>query len=176
MGRYPNRRLGTAQAPGLTGGQVPDDALGYRSGVKDIQQVRAWNLQLLLMQCEADLGQARGAQALLSVKSGVKDSLLSVLLNAKVHSETGKARKIGDDTARKLEKGMSKQPGWMDVDHSEARDHLEADYLDSLRKLTPSQRAQLARLAAEFVSANEAASPEGPPAPTDTPRLGQPRH
>lgn len=150
--------------------------MGYGSLVKNIQQIRAWNLQLLLMQCEADLGQARGAQAMLSAKTGVKDSLLSVLRNAKVHLDTGKARKIGDDTARKLEQGMSKPAGWMDVDHSEARDHLEADYLDSLRKLTPSQRAQLARLAAEFVSANEAAAPSTVPTPAGPPSLGAPRH
>ena len=128
------------------------------------------------MQCEAELGQTRGAQALLSAKTKVKDSLLSVLLNAKVHLDTGKARKIGDDTARKLESGMSKPAGWMDVDHSEARDHMEAEYLDSLRRLTPSQRAQLARLAAEFVSANEAAVASNPPAPTDTPPLSIQRH
>ncbi len=156
---------------------MPLRPVGYGYAVKNSQQIRAWNFQLLLMECEAELGQARGAQALLSAKSGVKDSLLSVLRNAKVHSDTGRARKIGDDTARKLEKGMSKPAGWMDVDHSEARDHLEAAYLDSLRRLTPSQRAQLLRLAAEFVSANEAAAPSPTPAaPTDTPRLGTPRH
>jgi hypothetical protein len=151
--------------------------VGYGPGVKTSQDIRAWNLRLLLIECEAELGQARGAQALLSSKTRVKDSLLSVLLNAKVHSDTGRARKIGDDTARKLESGMSKPAGWMDVDHGEARDHLEADYLDSLRKLTPSQRAQLIRLAAEFVNANSASGANDRPAlPDNQPPLRQPRH
>lgn len=64
----------------------------------------------------------------------------------------------------------------MDVDHSEARDHLEAAYLDSLRKLTPSQREQLARLATEFASANEAAAPARPPGPVSGQALGAPKH
>lgn len=173
---HPNCAIGNAQAPSRTAGQVPACQIGYGSRVKDNQQIRAWNLKLLLMQCEAELGQARGAQAMLSVRTEVKDSLLSVLINAKVHSDTGKARKIGDDTARQLEKGMSKPTGWMDVDHTEASDHIEADYLDSLRKLTPSQRAQIARLAAEFVSANEAAVATAPQPPADQPPLSAPRH
>lgn len=173
---HPNCEIRKAQATDLTGRQVPTRGIGYGSAVKDNQQIRAWNFELLLMQCEAELGRARGAQALLSARTGVKDSLLSVLKSAKVHSDTGKARKIGDDTARKLEEGMSKPTGWMDVDHSEARDHLEAAYLDSLRKLTPSQREQLAGLAAEFASANEAAAPPRPPGPVSNQAPGTPKH
>lgn len=150
----------------------------YGCRVKKNQDIRAWNLQLLLMECEEELGRARGAAALLSAKSGVKDSLLSVLANAKVHSDTGKARKVGDHTARQLEIGMSKPVGWMDVDHSEARDHNEAAYLDRLRELTPSQRDQLVRLMAEFSSANAAASgaPSQASQPSQVPLQRIPRH
>ncbi len=61
----------------------------------------------------------------------------------------------------------------MDVDHSEARDHIEAQHLDSLRLLTPSQREQLMRLAAEFAAANAANALETPPAATLPPSLGR---
>jgi hypothetical protein len=165
------------QAQSLTFGQVPGRAVVYGRAVKKNDDIRAWNLQLLIMECEAELGRTRGAAALLSARSEVKDSLISVLTSGKVHSDTGKARKIGDDTARKLEKGMSKPVGWMDVDHSAARDHNEAAYLDRLRLLTPSQREQLMQLMGAFSDANSAAgvSPGSIPEP-QVPIQRIPRH
>ena len=118
------------QALSLTIRQDSTRTMVYGCGVKKNEDIRLWNLALLLMECEAELGRARGAAALLSARSGVKDSLISVLTNKRLHSGTGRARKVGDDTARMLEIGMSKPTGWMDVDHSDARDHNEAAYLD----------------------------------------------
>ena len=165
------------QALSLTIGQDSPRRLVYGSAVKKNEDIRLWNLHLLLMECEAELGRARGAAALLSSRSGVKDSLISVLTNKRLHSGTGKARKIGDDTARSLEIGMSKPTGWMDVDHSDARDHNEAAYLDKLRLLTPAQRETLMRLMGDFSSLNESASDPAPPRAEASPSIQSiPRH
>lgn len=130
--------------------------------VRDIQAIRLQNLTFLLQECEAELGQARGAAALLSAKTGVTKSLISMLAGKKLHSETGKRRHIGDDTATKLELGMDKSPGWLDIDRAAAKDYLEAAHLDKLRKLTPSQREAVERMMGELAQSNKPA-----PAPQD---------
>ena len=78
----------------------------------------------------------------------------------------GKRRQLGDDTATKLERGMNKDKGWMDVDHSAAETYQEAAYLDRLRKMSPKQRDALARMMDEIVEANSAGRPHMPP-PTE---------
>ena len=111
--------------------------------VRDIQHTRRHNLQFLLQECEAEIGRSHGSVRLLANRSGVKPSFLSMILSGAVHSTTGKQRQIGDDTASKLEAGMGKDPGWLDVDRSQARDFKEAQHLDRLRALNPQQRESL---------------------------------
>lgn len=111
--------------------------------MRDIQHTRRQNLEFLVQECAAELGRAHGSVKRLAVRSGVEPSFLSMLLSGAVHSTTGKQRQIGDDTASKLERGMGKDPGWMDVDRSAAKDYTEARYLDRLRALSDQQRAAL---------------------------------
>jgi hypothetical protein len=120
--------------------------------VRDIQAIRLQNLTFLLQECEAELGRAWGAQALLASKTGVAKTLISMLLSGAVHSESGGRRLIGDDTATKLESGMGKPPGWMDADREAAQDWREAAVLDKLRKLSAPQREAVERLMDAFVA------------------------
>ncbi|MGL4649553.1 MAG: hypothetical protein ACRC1H_09105 [Caldilineaceae bacterium] len=134
-------------------GDVTEGARQYPYEVRDIHEIRLQNLRFLREECAADLGKERGATARLASISGVKASLLSMLLKGALHSETGGRRQIGDDTARKMESGMGKDPNWLDVDRSQARDFKEAATLDKLRKLSASQREAVERLMDEFAGA-----------------------
>ena len=125
-------------------------AAAYHRPVRDIQVIRLHNFHFLLQECVAENKREHGAQTLLATKTGVKKSLISMLAAGAIHSDTAKQRQIGDDTANKLESGMGKDPGWLDVDRSEARDFKEAAHLDMLRKLSPSQREAVERLMKEF--------------------------
>lgn len=115
-----------------------------------------------MQELEAELGKPRGVPAALAARTGVKASLISMLVNQALHSETGKRRQIGADTARKLEAGMGKEPNWLDVDRHDARDHKEAAALDRWRKLTDSQREAIIRMMDEF-SAQAPQSQQQPP-------------
>lgn len=132
-------------------------APAYHRPVRDIQVIRLHNFRFLLQECVAENKREHGAQTLLSTKTGVKKSLISMLAAGAIHSDTAKQRQIGDDTANKLESGMGKDPGWLDVDRSEARDFKEAAHLDMLRKLSPSQRDAVERMMREL------AGPASPP-------------
>lgn len=59
---------------------------------------------------------------------------------------------MGDKQARKLEKGMDKPPGWMDVDRTVAKDWQEAAILDKLRQLTDSQRQAVSTVVDQLLS------------------------
>lgn len=119
--------------------------------VRDIQAIRFQNLHFLVQECSHLLGRERGAVALLATRSGVHKSLLSVLLSGTVHSTTQRPRLIGDETATKLERGMDKPDGWMDIDRSAARDFREAALLDKLRLLNQAQRESIERMLDEFL-------------------------
>lgn len=134
------------QAPSVTSSYHPFRGLAYPCRVRDIQEIRSQNLLFLLEECSAELGSQRGAAALLATRSGVKPSLVSMLSRRVVHSDTGKRRHIGDDTATKLESGMGKIPGWLDVDRSQAQNYKEAALLDKMRALTPAQLDAIERL------------------------------
>ena len=134
------------QAQTITSGDHLDERHVYPRFMRDIQDIRFHNLMFLLQECAADLGAERGAAAMLATRSGVKASLLSMLSRRVLHSDTGKRRHIGDETATKLEVGMSKQRGWMDVDRLQARNFKEAALLDKMRCLTPGQLDALEKL------------------------------
>ena len=130
----------------MTDSEHPFGGQAYPSAVRDIQDIRFQNLAFLLEECAEDIGSTRGAAARLATLSGVKPSFISMLSRHAVHSDTGKRRQIGDDTATKLEQGMRKPPGWMDIDRSQAQDYKEAALLDKMRLLTPGQLDAIERL------------------------------
>lgn len=140
--------------------------------MKTIEQIRMQNFLILLQECETQIGR-RGAAALLSRKTTVPAPFVSQLRN-NVINRSGSPRTIGDDTARKLEAGMHKQEGWMDQDHSLARNADEASLLDLLRGLTPWQLKHIVGTAEEFAGLNAsvrmASKPPDDPRPTRRPR------
>jgi hypothetical protein len=93
--------------------------------------------------------------------------MISQTLNQKPH-QGGAARKIGDKTARRLERGMNKDPGWLDIDRGPAllsvSDHT---MLATYRKLTIDQQEVLLTMAAEFARLNHGGGsdpePQHPP-------------
>ncbi len=140
--------------------------------MKTTEQIRLHNLLILLKECEADTG-PRGAAALLSRKTTVPAALISQLRNS-VTNKSGRTRTIGDETARKLEGGMRKRIGWMDQDHSLARNIDEAAMLDLMRALTPTQLSHIIGTAEEFAGMNAATQP-GALSPEDQRQLAPAR-
>lgn len=126
---------------------------GYaRRAMATVQDIRRANLIRLLDECAQDIGTDRGAAAELARRSGVPAPFISQFKNAR-HHQGGRARSLGDDSARKLERGMGKPVGWMDVERSELREH-EAAFLDLFRLLTREQQELLAASATEYVRLN----------------------
>lgn len=146
----------------------PPQSGGTFFPVETVQNIRRANLALLLQECAKDIGRERGAAAELTRRTGVPDSFISQFLNRRPHARGGE-RSMGDSTARKLERGMDKPMGWMDVDRSIARNHEEADMLDAIRTLTSQQRQTIAVLIAQFSEANFRGGPIPPESPDDRP-------
>lgn len=65
---------------------------------------------------------------------------------------------MGDKQARKLERGMEKPDGWMDVDRTVAADWKEAALLDKLRQLNEAQRLAVATVVDQLLGNS---SPKG---------------
>ena len=122
---------------------------GHPIGVADIQDIRRANLTFLVQESAADIGTDRGANAEVARRTGVAASFISQFLRKKLH-QGGFKRSMGDHTARKLEHGMNKPKGWMDVDRLLAADYKEAALLDGLRLLTPAQRVTIGQLIKDF--------------------------
>lgn len=127
--------------------------------VDTAQDIRRANLRLLLQEVAQDIGTERGAAAELARRTKVPAPMISQLLGQKLH-QGGKVRAMGDDTARKLERGMNLPKGWMDVAHDSALTEGDRETLQALRALTPSQRSLIERQIAEFARLN------GPPSAT----------
>ncbi len=128
------------------------------------QDIRRANLAALLEECAQELGDTRGAAAELARRTGVAAPMISQTLNQKPH-QGGAARKIGDKTARRLERGMNKESGWMDIDHSPAvLSAAEHVMLATYRALTAEQREVLLMTASEYARLNRGASQEAAPA------------
>jgi len=73
------------------------------NGPMDAKEIRLENLKLLILEV--------GGQRRLALRAGVNPAYLSQILSART------ARKMGDDVARRLERGTDKSRGWMDVRH-----------------------------------------------------------
>jgi hypothetical protein len=85
--------------------------LSQTAGMKTSQEIRLANLRLLVEQA--------GSKAKLSQQTGVPAPFITQLVNG-IPQPSGNPRKLGDDTARRLEIGMLKGEGWMDADHDAA--------------------------------------------------------
>ena len=105
----------------------------------------------------------RGAAAELSRRTGVPAPMISQVLNEKTH-QGGKKRLIGDETARKLERGMNRDKGWMDVAHNSPMSERDAETLGSLQALTDDQRRLIEGQIAEFARLNRSSGAAAPSA------------
>jgi transcriptional regulator with XRE-family HTH domain len=112
--------------------------------MKDINTIRRENLLRLLKEA--------GTQERLAERCEVSHIYLNQIKNMRPDPTTGKIRNVGNQLARKLEKGMGKPQGWMDTDHSEkhsaAKSQNGAWPFDTLSfekiiKLTHDERVQL---------------------------------
>lgn len=127
---------------------------GGQSGpVKTNQDIRRANLLLLLEEVTRELKTTRGAASELAKRTGVTGPQISQVKAGKLH-QGGKSRSLGDDIARKLERGMSKPKGWMDVEHLHEVSARESEILSSLRALTPDQRELVEKQVAEYARLN----------------------
>ena len=79
-----------------------------------LETVRLRNLELLIDEAGSAVQLARIA--------GTNSSYLSQIRH-RMPTQSGKPRRIGDDLAEKLERGMGKPEGWMDEPHGSA--HLQ---------------------------------------------------
>lgn len=140
--------------------------------MKTSQEIRLSNFRLLLAEA--------GSAAALARLTKVPAPYISQIKND-VPNESGKARSIGDDTARKLERGMGKKEGWMDTDHAAmmfgALNAMEAQLITLFRALTDDDRDDILRKANNVFSARfkGVSSPANPwanaPAPGQKPLL-----
>ena len=80
----------------------------------------------------------------------------------------GKVRLIGDETARKLERGMYKNKGWLDVDHGSGLSERDQETIGALGALTTDQRSLIDAQISEFARLNRARGEE------DTPKVAGP--
>lgn len=99
--------------------------------MKTCQEIRLENLRLLIEEA--------GSAAALARLTSVPPPYISQLLAGATNQEDrgGKARVVGDDTARKLERGMGREAGWLDHEHpADAQMAIEAEVLQMLRQLT----------------------------------------
>lgn len=78
------------------------------------KEIRRENLKVLV--------ERFGSMKSLNERLGRKDNTLTQILNASIHSETGKKKQMGDRLARSIEQTLSLGDGWMDADHSEDPD------------------------------------------------------
>lgn len=127
--------------------------------MKTAQQIRLSNFHLLLAEAKSQVELAR--------RSGVAQPFVNQLAKGTTHPD-GTPRAIGDETARKLEKGMDKPNGWMDRDHTLAMlfselDGLEGQLVTLYRKLDEEGRnALLAHANDLFSKANPEPSHANP--------------
>lgn len=90
----------------------------------DIDEVRRENMRAI----ETEMGGPTEAAA----KVGMSAAQWTNLRDGARDSKTGKQRGMRKETARKIESGASKPPGWLDVDHSELGDRADIKALVDL--------------------------------------------
>jgi hypothetical protein len=77
--------------------------------MKTAQQIRMDNFRLLLAEA--------GSQTALHRRTNIPQPYINQLAKG-TKTASGKERSLGDDTARRLEKGMDRPVGWLDKDRS----------------------------------------------------------
>lgn len=93
--------------------------------------------------------QEAGTQERLAERAEVSHIYLNQIKNMRPDPSTGKVRNVGNQLARKLEKGMDKPEGWMDTDHSNVSDSVISDWpfedvsLRKVKALSKNHRSQL---------------------------------
>lgn len=125
-----------------------------------VAEIRRANLNLLLQ----EVGEGRGDAARLARLTGVNAPTISQLRRI-TRYRNGTERTMGDDIARKLEKGMSKPHGWMDHPHDITKNADEAEFLRTFRALTQEQREHLAATAELLAKSNRTGPKDGEPLP-----------
>ena len=109
--------------------------------MKEMNVIRHENLLVLIREA--------GTQERLSELAEVSHVYLNQIKNRRPDPTTGKIRNVGNQLARKLEKGMDKPEGWMDRDHSNAPESSLHDWpfedvsLQKVRALSKNHRSQL---------------------------------
>lgn len=136
---------------------LPADGRASSLTVDTVQETRRANLSLLLIEVAQEIGTDRGAAAELARRTGVPAPQISQTLRKKLH-QGGRARLLGDDSARKLERGMKKPTGWMDVTHHGVMSERDAETLGAIGALTPGQRSLVEAQINEFARLNRGAS------------------
>ena len=105
-----------------------------------INEIRYQNLLMLI-------SEQKTAKAL-AEQCGVNESNLSQIKNKKIGTKGKKAKQVGDDLARQLEKGTNKPEGWMDREQSQSDDNIidpaNYDFKTKINALTTEQRQTLA--------------------------------
>ena len=126
----------------------------------DILTIRRQNLEILIDEA--------GSQAELARRSGADARYISQIYTES-RTPTGAQRKIGDELARRLEKGMNKPLGWMDQRHttqgqlddkldlnvktlSQALNFIDEYHGDIYHTLDPLKRAKILSLLYELLS------------------------
>jgi len=79
--------------------------------MKTTSEIRLENLESLIREA--------GSVKNLAGRSGISRVYISQLRHRAIAVETGNARNIGSETARKFEAGMGKPIGWMDTPHNQ---------------------------------------------------------
>ena len=112
----------------------------YRAGM-DIKETRMTNLQVLI--------QEAGNAAELCRRCSADPTYLSQLVTG-VITPAGTTRGVGDKLARKLEIGMAKPRGWMDVLHVPGLDPEALRLAEAIQSLPPESRAHLQAVTRAF--------------------------
>lgn len=132
--------------------------------MKTAQQIRMTNFLSLLAEA--------GSQAKLSRLTNVPQPFVHQLAKG-VPLSSGNQRSIGDETARKLERGMTKPLGWMDKDHTmpmlfSELNGLEGQLVTLYRNLDDEGRDELLTLANNLFSARNTERSRANPYPKRT--------
>lgn len=91
----------------------------------DIRTVRRTNFEALIREA--------GTIAELARRTGASEKYLRQIYNGFIGDRAKSPKQVGDDTARKLEAGMSKPANWMDTPHDLDLPHSAQVILDATK-------------------------------------------
>lgn len=91
----------------------------------DIRTVRRTNFETLIKEA--------GTIAELSRRTGTSEKYLRHIYNGFISPGAKSPKQVGDETARKLETGMGKPHGWMDISHALELPHSAQRIIEATR-------------------------------------------